>query len=521
MKKILLILLLILLCGCNSVINENSKEQESTYDFTIKDAYNNITCPSNAKTINLEDEDIYITSSGDYLLKGDLKGSIIVNTNKNGMVHLFFDGVNINSDNFASIYIKEADKVVITLLEDSINTLNDESEYIQIDDNDVDALIFSKADLIINGNGTLNVNANYKHGIVSKDDLVINGGTIDVVSQNQGIAGKDRVKIFAGNINIDCGKDAIKSDNDEDEYKGFVYIAGGNITIENADDAVQAYRLIEIVDGVIDIKNSYEGLESQYININGGTININSSDDGMNAVDKSNSNFGFGINQDASIKINDGTVYINADGDGIDSNGTIYLNGGQIIVDGPSSSADCAFDYETAGYANKGEIIMVGASGMAEDFSDDSTQCNLLYCLDKNYEANTKIVVKDANDNIIFEHTSTKSFSCIYVSSSSFSQGDTITISVGEDDYSYTLESITNSTGRGGIGSFDNEQGGMMPRGMGGGNFQEGEMNQREMGGDFKNDRFSHDENGFDPNNFERQNPPEMPEGDLPQKPNQ
>lgn len=494
MKKIVLVLLtLLLLCGCNSVIHEETSDESTSYDFNIKDAYNNASYTNKVKTIELASEDINISSAGEYLLEGKLTGSIIVDVSKDDMVHLFLNGVDIDSNDFASIYVKEADTVVITLLEDSVNNLCDESDYNQIDENDVDGLIFSKGDLIINGSGTLNVDTNYKHGIVSKDDLVISGGTINVSSKSQGITGKDCVKIYDGNINIDCGTDAIKSNNDEDENKGYVYIAGGNIVIENSDDAMQGYKLIEIAGGNIDIKNSYEGLEAQYININGGNININSSDDGMNATDKSNTHSSFGVGEDASIQINAGTVYINAEGDGVDSNGTIYLNGGSLIVDGPRSSGDCAFDYETYGYAMGSNTFMVGSSGMAEAFSDDSSQCNLLYCLDKNYEAGTSITITDESGNIFFEHTSKKSFSCIQVTSPSFNVGDTINITIGEDTYTYTLESITNS----------NSKGGMMPGGQG----QQGDRPGRGDNGDMGD---------FDPSSGER---PEMPEGEVPEKP--
>lgn len=499
MKKIVLVLSLLLLCGCNSVIHEESNDANASYDFNIKDAYNNITYSGDVNTIELANEDINITSAGEYLIQGKLEGSIIVDVEKDEMVHLFLDGVDINSNDFASLYVKEADTVVITLLENSINNLCDESEYKQIDENDVDGLIFSKADLIINGSGTLNVNANYKHGVVSKDDLVINGGTINVSSNNQGIAGKDCIKIYDGNICIDCGKDAIKSDNDEDENKGYVYIAGGNIVIENADDGIQGYRLIEIIDGNIDIKNSEEGLEAQYININGGIININSSDDGMNASDKSNSHSSFGVGEDASIQINGGTIYISAQGDGTDSNGTIYLNGGSLTIDGPSSSSNCAFDYETYGYANGGNAFMIGSSSMAEAFSDDSNQCNLLYCLNRNYEEGTSITITNENDDIIFEHTSAKSFSCIQATSPLFNVGDTLTITIGEDTYTYTLESTTNSNGRGG----------MTPGGQ-------GQQDNKHGRGDNSNME------NFDPNNGERpempEDMPEMPEGGFPER---
>ncbi len=64
------------------------------------------------------------------------------------------------------------------------------------DDNNVDAVIFSKADLTINGSGTLSINST-AHGVVSKDDLVITGGNIAINATKKAISGKDSVRIAA------------------------------------------------------------------------------------------------------------------------------------------------------------------------------------------------------------------------------------------------------------------------------------------------------------------------------------
>ena len=55
------------------------------------------------------------------------------------------------------------------------------------ENNNLDGVIFSKADLTINGSGTLEIIGNYKHGVVSKDDLVITGGEISVTAIKGGL----------------------------------------------------------------------------------------------------------------------------------------------------------------------------------------------------------------------------------------------------------------------------------------------------------------------------------------------
>ncbi len=437
-RKIILAIFLLLLSGCSATIYDSSKEKTYNYSLTfddddLDDSY------SDEKHIVLEqDEDLYIEEGGTYLLSGQLNAGIVVDTNEE--VKLVLNNITITNDDFAAIYVKSAKKCTITLNEGSTNYISDGENYTQIDENSVDAAIFSKADLVLNGTGTLTVNGNYRHGIVSKDDLIIIDGTYNIVSNSQGICGKDCVKIHDGTINIESGKDSIKSNNDEDEGRGYVYIAGGNININSGDDGIQAYNDLIIDGGTINISKSYEGLEASYIKINGGNINIASSDDGINASNKSGGNT-------ASITISDGKIYINAQGDGIDSNGQVFITGGTLFVEGPLSGGDSAFDYETGGYVSGGEVIMIGQSDMAEGFSEDGTsQCNLLYNFDSSFPKDSVITISN-NGKTIFEETTTKMFNSLLISSEKISIGDTITITINDETYKYTLESTTNTYG--------------------------------------------------------------------------
>lgn len=479
LKKFSLLLIIALLCGCSSVIHEEESSNKTyTYKLSFDDEDIDETY-KDADYVLLEgDSDFTIEKAGTYVLSGELNGSIIVNCN--GDVKLILDGVTINSDNFAAIYIKKCDKCTITLAEGSENVLSDSGdEYVQVDDNSVDALIFSKADLVFNGSGTLNINANYKHGIVSKDSLIVTNGTYNINSNNQGICGKDCVKIKAGTFNIESGKAAIKSNNDEDEGRGYIYIYDGTFNISSDDKGISAYNDLIIDGGNINITKSYEGLEAAVITINDGDISIVSSDDGINAASKNNGS--------STFKMNGGSVYINAEGDGIDSNGDIYISGGTLFVEGPISGGDAAFDYDTAAYISGGEILMIGQSDMAEGFNEDgSSQVSLLYNMDSSYVAGGKLTIT-VNDETIFDETINKQFNSILLSSGKFSIGDEVTITVNDDIYTYTLESMSNTYGSTGFG-----QGGM------------------GQGGDF-------DPNGERPSDDNKGNPPG--DGQMPNMP--
>ncbi|MDF2872139.1 MAG: hypothetical protein K0R05_3714 [Anaerocolumna sp.] len=260
---------------------ETASQIEVDKEFTARDlevGYEestaiNITLKDNASTVSgsgaeVKDNTITINSEGTYVITGTLtEGQIVVEAADTEKVQLVLDGVTIHNSTSAAIYIKSGDKVFITLEEGTVNTLTDGTEYVQTDDNTIDGVIFSKADLTFNGSGTLNLRASYKHGVVSKDDVVVTGGIYNITAVKDAINGKDAVKIKAGTFTLssDTGN-GIQSKNADDTTKGYVYIAGGTITVIKCQ----------------------EGIEGTVIIIDDGVINITASDDGMNAASGSN-----------------------------------------------------------------------------------------------------------------------------------------------------------------------------------------------------------------------------------------
>ena len=193
---------------------------------------------------------ITITEECTYLLSGFLSnGSVVVATDENVKVRLIFNGVVINNDSSAAIYVQSADKVFITLAPDSENMLSNGGTYEAVDDNNIDSVIFSKSDLTLNGSGSLTVTAKAGHGIVSKDDLVITGGTYAITAASQGLSGKDSIRILDGDFAITSGKDALHSENEDNAEKGFVYIAGGNFNLTASVDGISASGNMTLLDG--------------------------------------------------------------------------------------------------------------------------------------------------------------------------------------------------------------------------------------------------------------------------------
>lgn len=294
-------------------------------------------------------EDIHITSEGVYVLSGTANNvTIYVEAASEDKVHLVLDGLTLTNDDFPCIYVTEADKVFVTTTS-SDNALSVTGAFVTDGNTNTDGVIFSKSDLVLNGLGSLTINST-DNGIVGKDDLKITGGTYNITASSKAIEANDSIRIADGTLNLTVGTDGLHAENDEDDTLGYIYIAGGTYNIQAGDDGIHAESILEIDGGTYDIVAA-EALESTYIQINDGTITIQASDDGINAANKSSA-------YTPTVEINGGDITIvmgAGDTDGIDSNGNIVINGGRVDVTGNST-----FDYDGTGVINGGTVIVNG-----------------------------------------------------------------------------------------------------------------------------------------------------------------
>ena len=478
---------------------------------------------------------------------------------------------------------------------------------------DADGAIFSKADLTIQGTGSLTVNGNYKHGIVSKDDLVITGGNLNVTAAENCLAGKDAVKIADGTIHLEAKQHAIKAKNEDDTQQGNVYLEGGKITASAVEDGINATGSIVITggelefsvqddgihsdkdlviyNGVVRITQSCEGLEGHRISIFGGTFDVVSSDDGMNASGGMESqeeeafvkqfrqgdrkemqmpengeapqmpengevlqmpegmeapengealqmpegmeqpesgeapqmpegmeapengealqmpegmeqpesgeapqmpegmeqpesgealqmpengempqneegmqqmpmgggmrggmrggmhdgmqqwqegegmgHGGMDSDSEAYIRICGGNIKVDANGDGLDSNGYFYMEGGTVLVAGPTGGADSALDYGLTAEASGGTVVAAGSSGMAQGFSKDSLQGNFLYSFSENIPAESIVSLKTDDGEEIVSWRCQKAFQSVVITSPELKAGNTYILTAGEQE---------------------------------------------------------------------------------------
>lgn len=305
----------------NGVSSASVIQKEGEYSKNqLKETYDEKT----ATVINLEDS-CSITEGGTYVITGkSANGQIVINAPGED-VRLVLSGVDLASSSKAPLYVEAAENVYITLKDGSINTFTDSAG------NTEEAVIFSKADLTINGTGQLNIYARAKDGIVSKDDLVITNGILTIDALDNGITGKDSMSIKQGTVNITAGGDGIKSDNEEDVTKGNIIIDGGNYTIHAGGNGIQAKQCLYINEGEFEIQTNDFG-ESQAeetadtkglkagtdIGINGGSFQINSTDDA--------------IHGNGNITVRNGIFEIQSADDGIHCGATLEIDGGTISI---------------------------------------------------------------------------------------------------------------------------------------------------------------------------------------------
>ena len=224
-------------------------EESGAVYVTLSD--DDITGETDGVVIN--GQTVTITAEGTYIFSGTLsEGQIVVDAD-NAKVQIVFDNVDITCASSAAVYVKSAEKVFVTLAEGSQNTLRNTDEYVAIDDNNIDAVIFAKSDLTLNGTGSLTIVSAEGHGIVSKDDLKITGGTYDITAAGHALSGKDSVRIADGTFILTAEKDGIHAENADDEEKGYIYIADGDFTITSDGDGMDASNIVQIEDGTFDI----------------------------------------------------------------------------------------------------------------------------------------------------------------------------------------------------------------------------------------------------------------------------
>lgn len=336
-------------------------ESESGFAVTdVRSSGSSIGSDETFLDLNCVSDSVTIAEAGTYRLSGTLTGQIVIRAENDEKVRLILDGAEICCEGHAAIYAVCADKVVITLAEGSSNLVKSVGNFVQTDENKVDAAVFAKCDLTFSGTGALGVSCEAGHGLVSKDDLKLKSGVISIRAAKQGIAGKDSVTLEGALVSIVCGTDGIRAEHD-DSQKGKVEILGGELSVRSGTDGVDASGCVLVENGILNIlsgskdnSESGKGLKSDAdITVSGGELTVCSYDDALHANGCISVCGGIlrlaseddGIHAEEALVINDGLITVSQSKEGLEAH-QITINGGTISVtaadDGLNAVGDSA-----------------------------------------------------------------------------------------------------------------------------------------------------------------------------------
>lgn len=423
-----------------------------------------------------------ITKAGTYRISGE-QGDVTVDAGDADVV-LILDNATIAGQ----INVVSADKVQVHAVGSSTVTATAPDS----------AAIYSHADLVLSGDGTVTVHSEGEgaDGIASSDDLALYSGTWKVTAADDAFRGKDSASVLGGHLDATAGDDGVRSD-------VAVHLSGGTVNVNAGGDGVHSDVALLIDGGDVTVASSTEGLEAGLLSISDGTVDLTSSDDGINgsgatSVDAtteqeqqeqseeaagpqppegmpeppqamqqpqegmqppqqgmqppqqggaSGGQPGAGMEQSTGeqIVISGGTVKVNAAGDGIDSNGDLRINGGTVLVFGPSDGANGTFDYAGSFSIDGGTVIGLGSAGMPAD-PTGGTQSFISAHLDSSVTGGA-VTIEDSSGTVIATiEAGDKPFTLVQYSSDKISAGQSYTVKTGASSVSVVAGSRAESS---------------------------------------------------------------------------
>lgn len=324
--------------------------------------------------LNEQKDELAITNAGTYVLSGTLNGTITISLKETETARLVLNNVEIQAQDRAAIICNQAKKLILSLPDDTINTIADAKTYAENEESA--AAIFVQDNLTINGTGTLRIHGNKKDGILSKDTLKLMGGTYEVDAASDAIIGRDYLYVHDGVYTISALQDGLKTTYDKDDTKGDLIIENGNLNITAENDGIQSERKITIYDGTIQILSG------------GGSVNAstaaNANQPGgfgrWSTTTKSETPSAKGIKSNSDMILNGGTFLLDCSDDCIHANANIEVNGGTYELssgDDGIHADDCLtitggiIDVQTSYEGLEGSDVLIQAGDITIVSQDD------------------------------------------------------------------------------------------------------------------------------------------------------
>lgn len=343
---------------------------------------------------------VTITAGGTYVVTGTMtEGRILVNAPKEEVTLVLQDAA-ITCSTGSPLYVYKSKATTLYLPEGTASTLTDGTDYTFSDsyssaeEEEPNACLYSKSDLIIAGSGSLTVNANYNNGITGKDTLFIQKASVTVTAVNHGINGKDSLTIKNADITVTSGGDALRSTNDSDPTLGYLVITGSALKLTAGEDGIQTETTLTISGGTATVTTaggagqsisddtSAKGLKAgTQVAVTGGTLQLNCCDDAIHSngdVTISGGSFTIatgddGMHADDTLSISSGTIDITRSYEGLEG-AKVLISGGKISIvasddginaaGGSNQSGSGGFGFAPDAFGGSGDYLIRISGGM-------------------------------------------------------------------------------------------------------------------------------------------------------------
>ena len=431
---IALCITLFMLCSCAKDDPTKAPAPDAQIDLSA------MSTGASASAVSIEGNVITVKSAGVYRIFGSSSDArIVVDSDKKADVTLLFDNATLICSGHAPIYAKKANNVIITTKSGTSSIIENKDGYSKTagEEDNVDSAVFSKCDIVFEGEGSLKISCSEGNAVSAKDDLVVGGGEITATAPGHAFEVNDSIKINGGSLTLSAGKDTLHTKNADDPKLGIFEMNGGTLELSAEDDAIRAVASITVNGGSINARKCDEGFKAEQIFINGGEISITASADGINAkTDAADPSTVV-----CKLHITNGNISIISNEDAIDSNGSVTIDGGEVIIYGPEKLlyGSGALDYGSTATINGGKFIAFTCPGKA--FSEDSTQAFLALNLAKRSEA-ADVVIRDDAGNVIYEGRAKIPFNSVQISSPEIQVGKTYTVSIGAKEIKVTQNEL-------------------------------------------------------------------------------
>lgn len=288
--------------------------------------------------------DAVITEGGVYRLSGECgKGRVIVRSDEE--VSLVLEGLVLHNESGAAIENTGDGSLVVTLADNTHNSLVCEGG---------DTVgIHSTSDITINGGGELHIDVGGKSALNSLGAVKLCGGRLYLISDGDGIVSSSHIIAAGSDTTINSGADGLKVTYTGSDGLGYVNVTGGTLDIVSATDGIQAENAVFISGGSLSLNSGGGGSAVMFSELGGRYLRGRHG--GYTAGGDKDFDFSDLVSGDGSIV---------SSKKGIRSGGFVMINGGEAHI----SSADDSIYAKSGIFIDSGRLSLnSGDDGLHSD----------------------------------------------------------------------------------------------------------------------------------------------------------